>query len=250
MARFFPGLRSISLALVLFASPSLAADAEVKQRSVEDVEKIVREFLYKHPEVILEAVERYREKEREERAKRAKMAIIERKKDLFEDPTSPVEGNPSGDITLVEFFDYRCGHCKRFAPSLAKLMEQDPKVRVVFKEFPILGPQSVVASRAALASRAQDRYHGFHKALMSAKSPLSEAEIMKIASSVGLDTDRLKQDMKDPEIEKAIERNQQLAQALGISGTPALIIQDELVPGAIPLDSLKQMIAKARAKGS
>lgn len=246
----FGRLVSSLLGLVLFASPSFPADNDVKQRSVEDVERIVREFLFKHPEVILEAVERYREKQREEDAKRARMAIVERKKELFEDPASPVAGNPSGDVTLVEFFDYRCGHCKRFAPSLTKLLAEDRKVRVVYKEFPILGPQSVIASRAALAAKAQDRYQPFHEALMSTKKPLNEDEIMKIASSVGLDLDRLKQDMKDPEIEKTIQRNQQLAQALGISGTPALIIDNELVPGAIPLDSLKQMIAKVRAKSS
>lgn len=245
-----PGLISISLGLVLLSAPSFGADKEVQPRSVDDIEKIVREFLFKNPEVILEAVERYREKQREEDAKRARMAIVERKKDIFEDPSSPVGGNPKGDVTLVEFFDYRCGHCKRFAPSLTKLLEEDDKVRLVYKEFPILGPQSVIASRAALAAKAQDRYHPFHEALMSNKKPLNEDEIMKIASSVGVDTKQLKKDMKDPEIEKTIQRNQQLAQALGISGTPALIVEDKLVPGAIPLNSLKEMIAKARAKGS
>lgn len=246
----FPRLITISLGLVLLASPLFAADKEAQQRSVEDIEKIVREFLFKNPEVILEAVERYRAKQREEDAKRARMAIAERKKDLFEDPSSPVGGNPGGDVTLVEFFDYRCAHCKRFAPSLTRLLAEDDKVRIVYKEFPILGPQSVIASRAALAAQAQDRYHPFHKALMSASKPLNEDEIMKIAASVGVDIDRLKTDMKDPEIEKTIQRNRQLAQALGINGTPALIIRDELVPGAIPLNSLKQMIAEVRAKGS
>lgn len=235
---------------MLFAAPALAAENQAQQRSVEDIEKIVRDFLYKNPGVILEAVERYREQQRQEQAERAKLTIRKRKEELFEDPASPVGGNPKGDVTLVEFFDYRCGHCKRFAPSLAKLLEQDDNVRVVYKEFPILGPQSVVAARAALAARAQDRYHPFHKALMSAKGALNEEEIMKIASSVGVDTDRLAADMKDPTIEDAIKKNHELAQALGISGTPALIIEDELIPGAVPLNVLKDKIAKLRAEGS
>jgi protein-disulfide isomerase len=235
---------------LVFASPALSADGTTQQRSVEEIEKIVHDYLYKNPQVILEAVERYREQEREKQAEQASVVIRQRKKDLFDDPTSPVVGDPTGDVTLVEFFDYRCPHCKRLAPSLAKLLKQDPKVRVVYKEFPILGPQSVVAARAALAAKAQDRYQPFHDALMNANSPLSEEEIMKIATSVGVDTDRLKTDMKDPNIEEAIQKNYALAQAIGISGTPALIVDDELIPGEIPFDKLKEMVAKARAKGS
>lgn len=236
--------------LVLFASPALPAEQETTQRSVEDIEKIVREYLLKNPEVIFEAVERHQAQEREKQAERARTAIVERKKELFEDPASPVAGNLQGDVTLVEFFDYRCGHCKRFAPTLTKLLEQDSNVRVVYKEFPILGPQSVVAARAALAARAQERYHAFHKALMDAKGALGEEEIMKIANSVGVDTERLKEDMKDPAIQKTIQRNYELAQALGITGTPALIVADELVPGAVPLEVLRDKIAQARAKDS
>ena len=159
-------------------------------------------------------------------------------------------GNPDGDVTVVEFFDYRCGYCKRFAPTLEKIKKQDPKLRVVYKEFPILGPDSMKGAQAALAAREQGRYVEFHEALMRVRGNLNDKTITAVARSVGLDTDRLRKDMQSPMILNAIRNTRKLAAALGITGTPAVIVGDEIVRGAVPLERLAAMIAAARAKGS
>lgn len=243
-------LRFSVCALVFFLgmTAAAAADQAAGQRSVEEIEKIVREYLLRDPKVILDAVERYRAKAREEQAQRSRAAVREHREEIFADPDSPVGGNPRGDVTVVEFFDYRCGYCRRFAPVLGQIMEQDPQVRVIYKELPILGEESFTAARAALAARPQGGYHELHQALMAAEGPLSEQAIMTAARSVGLDTDRLGQDMQAPEILDAIGRNRRLAAALGIEGTPALIVGDQVVGGAVPLDDLKAMIAQSRRR--
>lgn len=221
---------------------------ETQGRSVEEIQKIIREYLYEQPEIILQAVERYREKQRAEKAAAARRAVTERREEIYEDPDSPVGGNPKGDVTLVEFFDYRCPHCKRFAPNLEKMKKEDPNIRIVYKEWPILGPASLLAARAALAAQKQDAYLSLHKAFMSSESQLTEPEIFKIAGAVGLDTGRLKKDMQDPAIQRSLEKNHRLAQALGFTGTPALLVGEEIVPGAIDFEKLKGLIAKARAR--
>lgn len=241
-------LRFSVCALVFFLGMTAAADQAAGQRSVEEIEKIVREYLLRDPKVILDAVERYRAKAREEQAQRSRAAVREHREEIFADPDSPVGGNPRGDVTVVEFFDYRCGYCRRFAPVLDQITEQDPQVRVIYKELPILGEESFTAARAALAARIQGGYHELHQALMAAEGPLSEQAIMTVARSVGLDTGRLGQDMQAPEILDAIGRNRRLAAALGIEGTPALIVGDQVVGGAVPLDDLKAMIARSRRR--
>jgi protein-disulfide isomerase len=152
---------------------------------------------------------------------------------------------------LVEFFDYNCPYCRRVAPTVVELEEADPDLRLVYKEFPILGPSSQLAARAALASRRQGKYVPFHNALMQATEQVAEETVMETARAVGLDTERLDQDMRDPAIEDAIARNLQLANALGITGTPSFVIGHEVVPGAVDLRTLQSLIARARReKGS
>jgi protein-disulfide isomerase len=157
-----------------------------------------------------------------------------------------VGGNPSGDITLVEFFDYNCPYCRRVAPTVTDLIEDDPNLRLVYKEFPILGPGSQFAARAALASRAQGKYSEFHETLMNAGRQVNEDSVIEIAREVGLDVDRLAQDMEDPAIEAAIARNLALANTLGITGTPSFVIGDEIVPGAVDRATLEGLITQAR----
>lgn len=216
--------------------------------SQEAIEKIIREYILKHPEVIMESIQAHQQRQRAAEAERAKQAIIARQGELLNDPGSPVSGNPAGDITVVEFFDYRCPHCKTVAGTVKKLMEEDSKIRVVYKEFPILGEESLVAAKAALAAHAQGKYLPFHDALMGASEPLTLASVLKIAAKVGLDVKKLRADMEAPQIRATIEKNRALAQAIGVNGTPAFIIGDDLLPGATDLASLKQLVARARAK--
>jgi protein-disulfide isomerase len=164
---------------------------------------------------------------------------------LFRSPNAFVAGNPDGDITLVEFFDYNCGYCKRAMEDILAYIEEDPNVRVIMREFPILGRGSVIASQAALASRKQNKYWEFHLALMATKGIQNEAQVMEIAKSVGLDTTRLKQDMQDPTIMAAIGEGHELATALGINGTPTFVLDDQVLPN---VENLKEALASATAE--
>ena len=174
--------------------------------------------------------------------------IIEK---LFKDPTSPVGGNPNGDVTIVEFFDYQCGYCKLVLPRIEKLLIDDSNLRFVFKEMPILGPNSVFAARAALAARKQGekQYVAFHKVMMASRGSLIKASVFRFATDAGLDVERLKEDMKDDNINDMIRRNLKLADALSINGTPAFVIGDTIVRGAVDLLKLKILVERARNTG-
>ena len=176
--------------------------------------------------------------------------IVARQDELLNDPASPVGGNPDGDVTLVEFFDYQCPYCKTIFPSIQELLAEDRKLRYVFKEIPILGRQSVFAARAALAAHRQGKYLEFHTALIPARGKLTETKVMRLAEKVGLDMDRLRRDMADRAIGDMIRHNLELAVALGIDGTPAFIIGDTQIPGAVEIDTLKALIARARQRGT
>ena len=160
---------------------------------------------------------------------------------------SPVSGNPQGDVTLVEFFDYQCGHCKRSLQSVMDLLESDGQLRIVWKEFPILGSVSRFAARAGMAAARQGRYLEYHVAVMGSRGRLTEDGIMAMAADAGLDVRRLRRDMRDPAIKDYLDETIRLARTLGIGGTPAYVIGDALVPGAVGGDRLKEFIAKARS---
>lgn len=230
----------------LLLRPALAADFTPDQRKA--IEAIIRDYLVKNPEVMLDAIEAAKEKLAKDAHDKAGAALSDRRRDIFEDPASPVAGNPKGDVTLVEFFDYRCPYCKQVEPSLEALLGEDRQLRFVYKEMPVLGPVSTVAARVALAARNQGKYDAFHKAMMNTKGQIDEATVYKVAGSVGLDLDRLKRDMNAPEVEQAIKANLDLADALDIRGTPGFVIGEEIVPGAVDLGTLKQLIADARKK--
>lgn len=225
---------------------SMPANGTMSPEQVQAIEKIVHDYLLRNPQVILDAVEQLEQKRNDEAQAAAKSAMAEHRDELLHDPTSPVAGNLNGDVTIVEFFDYRCPYCKQMEPALAQLRKDDRKLRFVYKEFPILGPDSVIATRAALAARKQNKYQPLHDALMTAKGHLDEATILKIAGDVGLDVQRLKTDMNSPDIERVISRNMELAHVLNINGTPGFLVGDQLVPGAVDLDTLKKLVAEAR----
>jgi protein-disulfide isomerase len=233
--------------------PQLAADqcpldGEAKRDAMDTT---IHDYLTRHPEVLMEMSQALQAKQQAAAAERAKQGIERNRAALFSNPADPVAGNPAASVTIVEFFDAECPFCKKVAPDLARLVAEDPDVRLVFKEYPILGPGSFVAAKAALASMAQGKYEAFHNALMADQTPehqLAEPRIMAIARSVGLDVKRLKDDMGAGEIETAINGNRALAQAVGITGTPGLIIGDKMVPGAMPYDALKQAVKSVRAE--
>jgi protein-disulfide isomerase len=213
----------------------------------ERIEKIVHDYLIKNPSVIREAIEVLQAQEAQEKEQAAAKNIKALRPQIFSDPLSPVVGNPKGDVTVVVFFDYNCGYCKKSLPELAVLISKDPQLRVVYKEFPILGPGSQAAARAALAADRQGKYSVFHDALFKAPS-LSEVAIKGIADRSGLNYEQLQKDIADPKLGALLDQNYALATALHIEGTPAYIVGDQLIPGAIDMDSLKSLIDEERSK--
>ncbi len=207
-----------------------------------ELERRVREYLLNNPEVVIEALERFQERKKRAEQTEAQALLKARADEVFRDPDSPVGGNPNGKATLVEFFDYNCPYCRRVTPTMNEAEAADGNLRIVYKEFPILGPNSVFAARAALAAHRQGRYVAFHKALMLAEGVADKDKVMEIAAKVGLDLERLKRDMDDPAIQAAIDKNLSLAQALRINGTPSFIAGDQIVRGAVDLKMLQALI--------
>ncbi len=237
----------VAVAILITESRADSPPAPAPDRNA--IEEIVREYLIEHPEVIEEAMWALRAKRELEQREHERAAITAHGEALRAHPMSPVSGNAGGDVTVVEFFDYRCPHCKRALRPVMDLLEADGQVRVVWKEFPILGPVSRFAARAAMAANRQGRYHEFHVAVMSAREELTEDGVIGIAADIGLDIERLRRDINDPAIEGYLDETAQLAEALGIQGTPAFVIGDMLVPGAIDGAEMKEIVAQARAGG-
>jgi protein-disulfide isomerase len=247
-------IATLCTATALSFVPPVAAQQSVQQSAQQPsapdkaaIEQIVREYLLAHPEIIVESLSAYQQREEAAQADEQRKALTTRQDELFKNPTSPVLGNPQGDVTLVEFFDYQCGYCKAVHADVRRLIDSDTKIRLVYKEFPILGPASITASRAALAAQRQGKYDALHVALMENRGQLDDDKIYRIAASAGLDLDRLKKDMQAPEISEALQKNLRLASELNIRGTPAFVVGDQIVPGAVGLDKLKELIASGRA---
>jgi protein-disulfide isomerase len=211
------------------------------------LQQAIHDYILAHPEVLIQSLQQAKLKQEQRFAVAVKSKIVAFRKDLLEDPNAPVLGNSTGDVTLVEFFDYRCPYCRQVEPWLQTLIKQDPGVRIVQKEFPILGPASVYAAHVALAAWKQGKHTAFHDALMAKEGNMDENNIhedliLQVAKSVGLDIDRMDIDMKSPDVEVEIQRNMEIAKSLGLTGTPAFIVGSELVPGATDLATFKSMV--------
>jgi protein-disulfide isomerase len=235
----------LGLAVLLIAPAHAGSDDPAAGLSAEQIEKIVHDYLLREPEVVYQALQELQRRQEAAKAEHQKAAVAANHAQLFEHADDPVGGNPDGDVTVVEFFDYQCAYCRRVMPSLQAQLREDKKLKIVFKDFPILGEDSVTAARAALAARKQGLYAPFHFALMAA-SDLSLDGIMAVARSVGIDTERLAADMNAPDVNAQIQANYKLASKLGIEGTPAFVIGDELIPGALDKTRLAELIQEAR----
>lgn len=235
------------LIVVTFAWLQAPANAD-EGMSEEKIKELALEAILENPQIIEQAFRRLEQLE-EERKQAQIVAILENRRDVLEDdPNAPVLGNPNGDVTIVEFFDYNCPFCRRVKPEISELMQRDQNVRLVYREWPILGPGSVYAARAALASREQGKYEEFHWALMSLEVRAEEPAILKTAESIGLDIEKLQEDMNSPEIESHIALSMELADGLNITGTPTFIIGKSLVPGLVQADRLTEMVDQARSE--
>lgn len=209
----------------------------------------VRSYLIENPEVIMEAIQELERRRSAATDANDREMIAANADRLFEDGFSWEAGNPEGDVTVVEFLDYRCGYCKRAHPEVATLLEQDPDVRLVVKEFPILGPASVAAGRMALAALEldRDRFEPLHDALMDHRGDLTEDVAYRLAAEAGYDVDRLRELAGSTETDDRLQQNYQLAQSLGLQGTPAFVIGNQIVRGYMPAADLAAAVAEARA---
>lgn len=240
-------LRRLFPLLVLGLAAALPAGAEdLAPADQAAFEERVRAYLLAHPEVIVEAMQELDKRQQAAAEIKQKQAIAEQRDALHASTDDPVAGNPDGAVTVVEFFDYRCPYCKAVAKDMIETLQAEGDVRIVFKEFPILGPDSQIAAKAALAANRQDKYLPLHQALMAYKGTLDRDAILDVAEEAGLDLELLEVDMESPEVAGIIARNLALAEALDIGGTPAFVIGDALVPGAVDMKTLKDLVAKAR----
>lgn len=240
-------LPALAAALALLPWPAAtAAGFTPEQRQA--IQAIVDDYLTRNPKVLIDALKKAEaEIDRDADAKTAAQ-ITRNSHALFDDAQTPVGGNPHGKVSLVEFFDYRCPYCKAVQPSLEKLAAQEPQLRLVYKEFPILGPVSVTAARAALAALRQGKYEAFHEAMMAARGNITDNTVFAVAKSVGLDVAQLKRDMAAPEIDQLIAANMKLADTIHVTGTPSFVIGDRLVPGEVDLAALKALVADPEKK--
>jgi protein-disulfide isomerase len=249
-------LQTAALVTVLYFSVFTVSAQEKVKPSTPDataakqaIEKIVREYLLKNPEVLREAMQALQAKEEEEKKQLIAKQMKSLQAEIYSDPDSPFAGKETGNVSVVVFFDYFCGYCKKTLPALPTLLPKDSSLRIVYKELPILGPASQLAAHAALAARRQGKYAEFHQALVEADGA-DEAVIKAISDRLGLNYAVLQKDMKDPKISEAIDRNLRLAAALQINGTPAYLVGEQIIPGAIDAASLAQLIAAERAKAA
>jgi len=234
---------------LLAVGPILPAWAESPATPGQSaLDQAIEQYIRSHPEVIEQALQLLEVKRQEDERFRVVQAVATHQEELLRDPASPVSGNLNGDVTVIEFFDYRCGYCKRVASAVTQLQQDDPGVRVVYKDFPILGEASVFGARAALAAREQGKHQAFHEALLASDHELTQEEVFAIAQRVGLDVKKLEADLHAPERQTSLDLNRALAKLLGISGTPGFVIGGEVYPGALDLARLKTLVAQVRAK--
>ncbi|MEQ8733540.1 MAG: DsbA family protein [Rhodospirillaceae bacterium] len=249
--------RAIRIALAYLAAAACAlwavtAAAQVNnfsQPQEDRIKELVREYILENPEIIAEAITLLQANQESAKLERQQQNLAQLQAELIDPPENTVIGNPDGQVTVVEFFDYNCGYCKSMFQTVLDSMQDNEEIRLVLIEFPILGPNSVIASKAALASREQDLYGPFHQAMMSHRGSLTESTIMTLARGVGLNVDQLQKDMKDPSLDEIIEKNRAIAQQLEISGTPAFIVGSALIPGAVSAEQFNQLVEQAQSPG-
>jgi protein-disulfide isomerase len=252
--------RSIAASCVLAAGLVVAAQPGFAQQSTPmaqasalspaqraEVIALIRQELVQDPSILRDAIAALQAQDQASQAQAQGNAIASRQKDLTGNPDDPEIGNPQARVSVVEFYDTRCPYCREMRPELTALARQDPHVRIIFKDIPILGPSSVIEARALLAAQRQGGYAAMQAAIMSDSAPPTETDLRATAQRLGLDPDRLMRDMNDPAIAARLAANTALAQSIGITGTPALVIGNQLVPGAISLDDLQKLVDQAQA---
>ncbi|MEM7618651.1 MAG: DsbA family protein [Pseudomonadota bacterium] len=234
------------IALLTFIAPMPAAAQEFTEDQKAQMNELFKDYLLENGELVLESVNKYQAdlaaKEQEEASKKAAefLKTLETRDDLAR------AGNPEGDITIVEFFDYNCGYCTRALDALQTVLKDEDNINVIFMDMPILGPSSMEASKWSLAAQNQGKYWEYHQAIMEHKGQKDAAALEKIAKDLNLDVDQLKEDKESSEIADRLQKNIQEAETMNIRGTPGFIIEGDITPGYIPAAEIKRIIAEKR----
>jgi protein-disulfide isomerase len=241
-----PALFAAALAL-----PGVAPAQTISDGQKTEIEKIIRDYLLAHPEVLQEALSELESRQNAAELEKARAAVKENASLIYSSPRNVTIGNPQGDITIVEFFDYNCGFCKKAMADMTDLIKNDPKLKFVLKEFPVLGEGSQQAAQVAVAVRMQDKTGGkkyleFHQKLLGGRGAADKARAMAVAKEVGLNMAQLEKDLASPEVKATIEESMKLAQALGLNGTPSYIVGPDVVVGAVGLPMLQERVNIAR----
>jgi len=260
-------MKKISLSLLSFASlgllthayaaetpqgqvpvttPQAATPSTFTPAQLTELEKVIGDYLTKHPDVIMNSFQAAMAAQQKEATAKMEKAVADNKDKIFKDKNAPVGGNPSGTQSLVVFMDPYCGYCKKFHGELITLLGTNKDVRVIYKDIPIMGPASVMTIKAMLAAKEQGKYDQLQKAVFESDKHLTKKQLLKLASSVGIDTKKLEADMKNKDIQKEIDQTQELAKVLGINGTPTLIVgETKVVPGFVSADELNKMLKES-----
>ncbi|SNS70580.1 DsbA family protein [Tropicimonas sediminicola] len=246
-------MKALPLAAALaigLAVPAAASDLSALTDAERDAfREEVRAYLLENPEVLMEAIAVLEQRQQDQQAQDDVALVKANAADLFESETSWVGGNPDGDVTIVEFTDYRCSYCRRAFPELDQLVSTDGNIRLILKEFPILGEQSVLSTRMALATRiahGDEAYKAAHDALIAFRGEINDVTIRAIASDIGLEADPIIEAMDSPEIDAIIAENHALAQRMQISGTPTFVVGDQMLRGYLPLESMMNVVEQVR----
>jgi protein-disulfide isomerase len=241
-------LVAATFALAALVAPASAQSFSPDQRG--EIEKIVREYLLSNPQLLQDVMAELEKRQQQAELDKHRAAIKEHAELIFDSPRQVTLGNPKGDVTFVELFDYNCGYCKRALTDMLDLMKADPKVKVVLKEFPVLGEGSTQAAQVAVAVRMQDKtgkkYLEFHQKLLTGRGAADKARAMAVAKEVGLDMARLEKDMASDEVKNTLAESFKIAEAMGLNGTPSYVIGNEAVIGAVGLATLKEKVNVAR----
>jgi len=238
----------MSVALLAVSAPiSARAEGAFTPEQKKELDSLIKDYIMNNPQVIMDSVQIYQLKEQERLQKSAVEKLAEYKDKLTKSPELPFAGNPEGDVTIVEFFDFNCGYCKKAFEDVTKILEEDKNVRIVFIDMPILHETSQQMAKMAMAAHKQGKYFDAHKALMSFRGTQNEENFLNALKDAGLDIEKIKTDMAGADIEMAIQKHLKIANELNIRGTPGFIVGDQLEPGYIGLDGLKKAIADTRA---
>lgn len=244
-------MRLTLAAFALAATPALGLELDNMTGAEREAFRAeVRAYLLENPEVLMEAIDVLEQRQAEEGAQADTELVAQNRAALFEDGHSWVGGNPEGDITIVEFLDYRCGYCKRAHPEVAELISGDGNIRYIIKEFPILGDQSVLASRFAVAVQTvagDEAYKLVSDALMTQRADVTEASLTELSNTLGLETEAIMAEMSSDAVNKVLQSNQLLAQRMQITGTPTFVFEDQMLRGYAPLDAMRQVVDEVRA---